>query len=188
MKEHSFTIESEDKTKRTITSFIYGELVISKCQYNPNYWIIMNYPERVQIKDMTSKHIIVSGYGLGSEGLPSQVEGWVSSSDDRYVEAGTHRRDFPEGCEMWCVRRAADSPLNPTRDLSVEHVNSLCLQVGETAVIPAGDSLLVLQGQCLVNGKPIVEEKYYLIGQEPRTITAATKSYLLYWPAVPQQT
>jgi hypothetical protein len=182
MNEHSFTIESEDASKRIITANIYAGLIFNKGLYSPGYWYVMKYPERVQIKDMTSRHIIVSGFGIGSEGLPSQMEGWVSSEDDRYIEPGTYRRDFPEGCEMWCIRKAADPAITSAADLNIDYVKTVCLQPEETVNIPAKDNLFILNGSCRIGDKELIEEKHYYLGNEPRTITATAKTYLLYWP------
>jgi hypothetical protein len=182
MTEHSFSIEADDPTKRTLTTFVPAGLILSKSLNEPGYWYEMKYPERVQIKDMTSKHIIVSGYGLGTNGLPDQLEGWVSSDDDRYIEPGTYRREFPEGCVIWCIRNTGKSASNPTNSLSVAHVKTLCLQPNETVEIPAKDNLFVLTGSCLMGNKSLTAEKHYVLGDQPRTIVAQSKTYLVHWP------
>jgi hypothetical protein len=177
----SYSIISEDKTKRSFTSYAFAGLSIVKSDFNPGYWYVMDYPERVDTKSMTAIHVVVSG-GVyeTTHTLPDRTQGWISTTDSRAIEAGQYRRETPEGCVMWCIRSA-----NPN-DLSVAHVHVVGLESGETVSVPPNSNLFVAEGTCLMGTRELAREKHYQIGAEARTLTASSKAYLFYWPTPPQ--
>jgi hypothetical protein len=183
MNNYDLTVESDCVEKRTITRFTHAGLELFKGIYDPGYWYVLNYKTRIQYKDLNSIHIIISGFGIAdSDGSIDLPEGWMSETDNNYVGPGSFKRNFPEGCLMWCVRRPLEGLENPTNDLNIDSVKISCLQANETAEIPAKDNLFVLTGNCLTGTKPLAVEKHYVIGDQPRTVVAQSKTYLVHWP------
>jgi hypothetical protein len=141
----------------------------------------MDYPDRVDTKDMTSIHVVVSG-GVyeTTHTLPDRTQGWISTGDNGVIEAGQYRRETPDGCVMWCIRSLDQ------KNLSVAHVHVVDLEPGGTVNVPPNSNLFVAEGTCLMGTRELIREKHYQIGAETRTLTASTKVYLFYWPTLSQ--
>jgi hypothetical protein len=196
--DYNLKVESDYIEKRTITKFNYAGLELFKGVYDPGYWYVLKYKDRIQYKDLNSIHIIISGFGIAdSDGSIDLPEGWMSITDSNYVGPGSYKRNFPKGCVMWCIRRPLPPPLpegikeamvgpligleTSIDTLSLEGVQVLRLQANETAEIPAKDNLFVLSGNCRTGTKQLTVEKYYVIGDQSKTLVAESKTYLVHW-------
>lgn len=173
---HSYTIVAEDKSKRILTNYIMDGVVLTKSDFLPGYWYIMDYPETLNVKDLTSQHVVVRGVVKEVTGtLPDLVEGHISTKSNYNIEAGQYRRETIDGCEMWCPRSTIKE------DLDINHVQSIKLEPNESITIPIGNTLFVAEGDCLMGTRKLTEEKFYRVETQPKTLIASTRVYLFYW-------
>ena len=176
----SFTVTSEERVKRTNQSFAVDGLRLTKGIYAPGYWFVTSYPEAVPCNDLTSRHFIVSGgYHETTGTLPYRGAGWVSSSDTGVIPAGQWRRESPEGCEIWCIRR------HPDPELGVNHVSIVALEDGQSVEVATGNSLFVCEGACAIGDRALEQEKLYRVSSGAKTVTAQGKAFVVLWPTAP---
>ena len=178
----SFTIPEDDKARRTHRVFICDDLHLVKSVMKPGYWMITEYASAVVTKNLTSKHVFVSGRFTDTSGtIPDRVAGDMTSESDTPIPPGRYRRETPQGCEMWCVR----NHLN--QDGNVDHVDVVALPPGAETIAEKGQSLFVLEGDCTASGTALEAERLYNVSTGTKTIQAQTKAYLLIWTPQTQE-
>lgn len=176
----SFTIPEDDARRRTHRVFICDDLHLVKSVMQPGYWMVTEYPAAVVTRNLTSKHVFVSGRFTETTGaIPDRVAGSMTSEDDTPIQPGRYRRETPEGCELWCVRNHLNQGGN------VNHVAVVALEQGGQTVAEQGQNIFVLEGGCTASGVALQAEKLYKVTTGPKTVVAQTKAYLLVW--TPQQ-
>jgi hypothetical protein len=176
----SFTIVSEERSKRAIRSLVAEQLSLTQSVYWPGYWQILNFPEPTPVNNLSSRHVIISGSMIEPMGtLPIRGPGWISSLDTGMLPAGQWRRETPDGCEIWCVR-VMGRPL-----ARVDHVQIVCLNEGETHTVDSGENLFVAYGVCSTGTHNLEPYRYFKIGSQAKTITAQALCYLFVWPSIP---
>jgi len=177
----SFTITSEDRSKRATRSLVAEQLSLVQSIYWPGYWQVLNFPDALPVNSLSSRHVIVSGSMIEPMGtLPIRGPGWITSRDTGMVPAGQWRRESPDGCEIWCIRVAGKPSAR------VDHVQIICLNEGETHTINAGENLFVAHGVCFIGALTLEPFRHFKLGAQAKTVTAQGLCYFFVWPTSPQ--
>lgn len=176
MSSHTFTIVDETKHLVTHRGVDSGGLRFVRSNWAPGYSFTTVYHTACAVKDMTSKHVIVSGRIVTSGGtLPDRSIGWNSYADPSIIPAGTYMRSAPEGGEIWCVRTL--DPVNT----DISHLRVVNLNSGDTLSIAVGEYFLVAEGMGVAGDIPIEAEKPYLVGSSGKVLTALGSCYVFVW-------
>lgn len=173
----SFQIIGEDRSLRSSRTFVIDGICFVRSVLRPGYWVKTSYADDTANNQLTSVHIITEGYYADPKGVvATRKEGWISSIDDAITPKGVSMRQAPEGCTMWCIRRAVDPGLG-LKHLSIQRVLEGC----ESAV-PNHHNVFVLEGNVECATLPLHTNFAYKTSNEPKLLMAREASTIAIWP------